>query len=297
LPLVTERVEAFLRHTAAPLTVFVVGKDLELSENRDAVSRLFDAGCELANHSHNHYPWLETLAGSDLESEVAEAEVAIEQLTGVTPVGFRAPGFSWSPILHEILARRGYQYDSSMFPTSIGPLASWYVRLTRRKTPKSDSAAPDQQFASLRDSFRTLRPHDLSTPAGPLVELPVTTMPLARTPIHVTYLTFLAQKSPRLASAYLAAAIRLCRMRGVAPVMLLHPLDFLGPEDEPELSFFPGMKLGLAAKQALLVKLVEKMRAGFELATTGRQASAWRANPQPHATDAKQQESAPAATV
>ena len=301
LPTVADRVEAFLRESfpdraIAPLTLFVVGKDLEFDENRAAVARLASAGCEIGNHSQNHYPWLATLTGDELECEVADAEQAIEQLTGTRPVGFRAPGFSWSPELLELLVRRGYQYDSSMFPTSIGPLASLYVRLTRRKPTKS-ATGPDQQFASLRDSFRTLRPHLMQTASGPLVEIPVTTMPLARVPIHVTYLTFLAQKSKRLASAYLSFALGLCRLRGVGPAMLLHPLDFLGQEDEPTLDFFPGMKLSFEQKQSLLAELITKMLKRFDISATGRQAIAELPQSVRSTADTEPKESAPAVTL
>ena len=37
-------------------------------------------------------------------------------------------------------------------------------------------------------------------------------------------------------------------MYEIGPSFLLHPLDFLGPEDAKELSFFPGMKLAVERK-------------------------------------------------
>jgi hypothetical protein len=49
--------------------------------------------------------------------------------------------------------------------------------------------------------------------------------------------------SPAVALSYFRGALKLCRASGVQPSLLLHPLDFLGAEDEAGLSFFPGMKL------------------------------------------------------
>ena len=47
--------------------------------------------------------------------------------------------------------------------------------------------------------------------------------------------------------------------------MLLHPLDFLGSEDEPEMSFFPGMTLPRAEKHELLNNLVQTLTAHFDV--------------------------------
>src|SRR4030042_1856668 len=43
------------------------------------------------------------------------------------------------------------------------------------------------------------------------------------------------------AALYLRFALRLCLITGVRPSLLLHPLDFLGPDEAPGLEFFPGM--------------------------------------------------------
>jgi len=252
-------------------TVFVVGKDLESEPNKEAVTSLAVDGHEIANHSYSHLPWLDTLGADELEREVADSELAIEALTGERPVGFRAPGFSGSADLHQLLARRGYQYDASAFPTVIGPLAAWYARM---KSFGKTSEGPEQRFATFRDGWGPLRPYELSTPAGRLAEVPVTTMPLLRVPIHVTYLMYLRQFSKLAASSYISLAIRLCKLRGIGPSMLLHPLDFLGGEEEPELAFFPGMKLNRPAKQELLDELLGKLSKHFEIATVVEHAAA-----------------------
>lgn len=271
LPEVCKRVRQFLQAASLRSTVFVVGKDLESEPNREAVASLADEGHEIANHSYTHLPWLDTLDADELESEIADAEVAIEALTGLRPVGFRAPGFSGSAKLHELLARRGYQYDASSFPTIIGPLASWYARM---KSFGKRADGKQQRFATLNDGWGPLAPHSIATPAGGLVEVPVTTMPLFRLPIHVTYLMYLAQFSSLAARVYMKSAIRLCQLRGIAPSMLLHPLDFLGGDEEPELAFFPGMKLDRSAKQRLLGDLISELTKHFELGTVAKHAKA-----------------------
>ena len=77
-------------------------------------------------------------------------------------------------------------------------------------------------------------------------------MPLLRTPIHMSYLVYLAERSSALAHRYLAVALRLCRWMGVAPSLLLHSHDFVGADDVPAMSFFPGFRLPREAKLRLV---------------------------------------------
>jgi hypothetical protein len=98
-----------------------------------------------------------------------------------------------------------------------------------------------------------------------LLEIPVTTMPLARVPIHLSYLIYLAARSKPLAIAYLRTAMALCKARNVEPSFLLHPLDFLGRDAESRVSFFPGMNLETRTKLEIFDSVVEEMRRHFEL--------------------------------
>ena len=105
------------------ITFFVVGQDAARPENRAALADSADAGHEIGNHSFKHKPWLHLYSEREIEDELMRAEEVIEQATGVRPDGFRGPGFSLSPAVLRVLARRGYHYDASTFPTFLGPLA------------------------------------------------------------------------------------------------------------------------------------------------------------------------------
>ena len=61
-------------------------------------------------------------------------------------------------------------------------------------------------------------------------------------------LVYLSIFSKPLARLYIRLALLACRWAGVAPSFLLHPLDFVGPTEAPELGFFPGMALSLEHK-------------------------------------------------
>ena len=78
-----------------------------------------------------------------------------------------------------------------------------------------------------------------------------------------------------MAVAYFKAALILCRLTGVRPSLLLHPLDFLGSAEIPELSFFPGMKLSRHAKLKLVGELIRCYSQWFTVVTLDQHAQAF----------------------
>jgi peptidoglycan/xylan/chitin deacetylase (PgdA/CDA1 family) len=233
------------------ITFFVVGQDAALEKNRAALRAIADAGHEIANHSFHHEPWLHLYTPAEIEAEIAKAEDAIEAATGARPKGFRGPGFSLSRNVLETLHKRGYEYDGSTFPTFIGPLARAYYFLNAKLTPE-EREKRKALYGTLADGLRPLTPYTWRLSRGELIELPVSTVPIARVPFHLSYIMFLARYSPAVARAYFKTALTMCRLRGVEPSVLLHPLDALGGDDVPELSFFPGMTLPGKLKLKLL---------------------------------------------
>jgi peptidoglycan/xylan/chitin deacetylase (PgdA/CDA1 family) len=252
-------------------TVFVVGADAARDDGAAAVSAIHAAGHEIANHSWGHEPWLHRYGVAELEAELARTEDAIMAAGAPRPVGFRGPGFSATPALLRLLARRGYAYDATTLPTWIGPLARAYHN--RGTTPDARSG---ELFGPVSDALAPIRPYTWDG-AGGLVELPVTTMPLARVPVHGSYLLQLHTISPRLARAYFAAALRLCRLRGVQPSLLLHPTDVLGAAEAPGMEFFPGMAVPPREKAALLDHVLGALKRHFDVVGTGEHVARLRA--------------------
>ena len=103
--------------------------------------------------------------------------------------------------------------------------------------------------------------------ARTIVEIPVTTMPLFKVPIHFSYVLYLSLYSPAVALQYFRAALRLCRLRGVQPSLLLHPLDLLGSDDTQDLSFFPGMKVTSEKKLEVVSRALQLMAEQFTVLT------------------------------
>jgi peptidoglycan/xylan/chitin deacetylase (PgdA/CDA1 family) len=260
-------------------TVFVVGLDAAQPANQSALQSLAAAGHEIGNHSMQHEPWLHRYTPEALEADIRQAQFYIETATGCRPVGFRGPGFSFSPELLRLLARSGFRYDASTFPTFLGPLARAYYFFTAGLS-RGERKKREALFGKLSEGFRPVRPYwwnlageqpVASKPTPPvaaeerLLEIPVTTMPWLKLPIHVSYLLYLASYSRRLARAYFAMAMTLCRASGVGPSLLLHPLDFLGCDDDVDLAFFPAMNLPAAQKIDFVTAVLESYGRRFEV--------------------------------
>lgn len=236
------------------ITFFIVGKDASLSRNRELMQEIVKRGHEVANHSFNHEPWLHTYAPNKLREEILLAEEAIQSACGQKPLGFRGPGFVFSPEIISILKERNYLYDSSILPSFIGPLARLYF-----STISKGSENRDKLFGSFHDGLKSNKVHEVDG----LTEIPVTTIPYLKTPFHLSYLMYLASYSPALMKGYLNLAIRSCLLDGVSPNFLIHPPDFLDAKLAPDLAFFPGMTIGHEKKRALFIETIEAFTKHF----------------------------------
>lgn len=273
LDTVVPRVLEFLREREdQKITFFIVGQDAALDKNRAALRSIADAGHEIGNHSFKHEPWLHLYTDAEIEREFDQVEEAILSATGARPVGFRGPGFSFSPYVLRTLARRGYLYDASTFPTFLGPLARAYYFMTARLDKKQQTERK-ALFGKLSDGLRPLKPYrwqlddDAANGANSLVEIPVTTMPVFKVPIHASYILYLSTFSEALARAYFRSALMMCRATHTPLSLLLHPLDFLGGDDDGDLSFFPAMNMRSEKKLELMSDLISMMQRDFQVLT------------------------------
>ncbi len=246
------------------------------ASERRPLRQIATAGHEIASHSFAHDPWLHLYSDEQLADELSRAEQAIEAATGVRPIGFRGPGFSLSAPTLALLAERGYLYDATVFPNVLNPLARAYFFSTTRLS-REERLKRRALFGSWKDARRPVQPFRWRLREGELLEIPVTTMPLFKVPIHLSYLIYLAKFSAPLARAYFSTALFLCRVTGTQPSMLLHPLDFLGAEDCPALRFFPGMDLPGERKLAFASDFLAMLCGRYQVVTVrehARRASA-----------------------
>ncbi len=271
LDVVVPRILAFLAARGLTITFFIVGQDAALEKNRSALASISAAGHEIGNHSFRHEPWLHLYTAAELEQELHQAEDAIEAATGVRPRGFRGPGFSLSEGTLETLQRRGYDYDATVFPNLLNPLARAYLFSTSKLTPE-EKEQRSALFGTWKDAFRPVKPFRWRLKGGRLLEIPVTTLPGLKVPMHLSYLIYLAKFSRIAARSYLRFALGACRITGTQPSILLHPLDFMGAEDCPTLAFFPGMDMTREEKLKIIAELFDILAASRELVTMGEHA-------------------------
>jgi len=266
LDVAVPRILAFLQARSLKISFFIVGQDAALERNRAPLRALAEAGHEIANHSFNHEPWLHLYSEEQLDAELARAEQHIEAATGVHPIGFRGPGFSLSNTTLRVLAKRGYLYDATVFPNLLNPLARAYFFATSNLS-KEEKEQRKALFGTWSDALKPLKPYRWQLDGRQLLEIPVTTMPLFKVPIHLSYILYLSKFSRPLARLYFRFALAMCGLTRTQPSILLHPLDFLGREDVKELAFFPGMDLPRDAKVALVGEALDLMAEKFELLT------------------------------
>ena len=245
-------------------TVFVVGQDAVLEKNHDAIRSIAEAGHEIANHSFHHEPWLHLYTTAQLEKEFDETENSIENITGQKPIGFRGPGFSLSNEVLRTLMRRSYVYDCSTCPSYLGPLArlNYFIKSILSEDAKEDRK---ELVGKARHGFQSNEPYQWTWRGRRLIEVPVTTMPFLKSPIHGSYILYLGKFSTTLAKMYFWTALKICKLVQVEPSLLLHPLDFMGQEDDDDLAFFPGMNQPAQKKINLLSDCLGMLLDNFEV--------------------------------
>ncbi len=110
------RLEELAETGGFPLTLFTIGADVARAEAARGLRAAADDGHEIANHSLDHRYDLVRLGRSEIKRQIEEGARVIEEATGYAPVGFRAPGYTISDEVFDVLGELGVAYDSSVFP-------------------------------------------------------------------------------------------------------------------------------------------------------------------------------------
>jgi hypothetical protein len=267
LSILPERMDAILGEHHC--TAFAVGYDARTDHGGQLLRDLAARGHEIASHSDDHDLRLHRRAPAQIDADLAAAAAAIAAATGTPPAGFRAPGYGSSRALRAALARAGYAYDASPFPSPLGAPARFFYG--RHQRPKANSLlAP---LDAIGDIARGLRPRRRQTAGGELLQVPVTVFPFLRLPIHASNLLILAGRSETFAGRYLDRAFALCERRGIGPSLVVHPTDLIGPDDAPAMAAFPGMAIDTDHKLGLVRGWLDGAAARFDLGTVAEHAA------------------------
>jgi polysaccharide deacetylase family protein (PEP-CTERM system associated) len=97
-------------------TFFVLG--MVARDHRDLVRALTDRGHEVASHGWDHRR-VTHISRAEFRRQTRDTRALLQDLTGESVLGYRAPNFSITPGLEwalNILVEEGHTYDSSLYP-------------------------------------------------------------------------------------------------------------------------------------------------------------------------------------
>jgi hypothetical protein len=178
----------FARHKIH-VTWFAVGQDLDPelgaanAANGQRLKALVHAGDELGNHSYSHPYELARLSPTEIDHEIASCDRILRPLLASGTVhGFRAPGYDISPVMLDVLARLGYRYDSSVFPSPgyYAAKAAVMSVLAALRRPSGAVMTNPRLLAAPADPYRPSMSSPWRRGQAPLVELPIATTPWLR---------------------------------------------------------------------------------------------------------------------
>jgi len=180
----------FLEPFGIKATLFMVGEDFLQAQNIPYIKAVVAEGHEIANHTHTHAQGFRLLSPAEKEAEVAGMEEICEQVTGKRPVGFRAPGWNISNDALPILKRRGYLYDSSVFPSLLNP----FLKFLHWRSMSGRSGGDRTTLGHLRYMLAPTQPYRTADNSlgrygnDSFIEFPVTVTPVLRLPFFATFL-------------------------------------------------------------------------------------------------------------
>jgi peptidoglycan/xylan/chitin deacetylase (PgdA/CDA1 family) len=245
-----------------PLTLFTIGRDLGRREAREGLREAAREGHEIANHSLDHRYDLVRLGRAEIARQIEEGARVIGEATGERPVGFRAPGYTITDEVFDVLQELGVAYDASVFPcpaylaakaAALGAIAA------RGRASRSILDAPTVLLAPTRP-YRVGRPYWRR--GSGLLELPIQVTRGLRLPFIGTSVTLLGPARARL----------LARMCVGEPLvnLELHGIDVLDAADGLEAlrPHQPDVRVPHPRKLDAVLAVVEVLRdAGYGFVT------------------------------
>jgi peptidoglycan-N-acetylglucosamine deacetylase len=248
------RLVNLFRRVGVRATFFVVGRDAQA--NPGPIAAVASAGHEIASHTFSHPFAFSRLATPAMRDELVASRNVLENSSGMTVTGFRAPNFDLDARGIVTLIEAGYRYDASAYPTP------WLL--------------PARLFMALKggDIGRTLQlrcwpftlerePQRWVCDGRSLIEFPLTVSRGLRLPVYHTARYYLSDAQFHRTLDELAG-------EGLPLSYPLHAVDALGlAEDQVDsrLTAHPGMTRRLEDKLRLLESTLEAIASRFEIAT------------------------------
>lgn len=185
-----ENFARFLEQYNAPATLFMVGQDFLREKSHPTIHEMVQRGYEIANHTHTHTQGFGHLRLDEMEYQLLEMERACIDVTGIKPIGFRSPGWNVTDRALPLLKKHGYQYESSVFPTTMMPLLKflhWSSMSDRQALDRTTMGQFNYMFAPIQPYQCAEKKLGRRGQNG-LKVFPVTVTPTLRIPFFATFL-------------------------------------------------------------------------------------------------------------
>jgi peptidoglycan-N-acetylglucosamine deacetylase len=122
LPRQTDTLLELFDHLGVKATFFILG--MAARAHPELARAIAESGHEIACHGDAHLP-VYSQTPEAFAADLEAARATIEELTGVRPLGYRAPAFSITEWAYDVLAEKGFAYDASQLLRGRGvPTAS-----------------------------------------------------------------------------------------------------------------------------------------------------------------------------
>lgn len=249
------RLDDFCRAHGLTSSLFAIGSDLERPQNSAILRRLSDRGHAVENHSYSHRYDLSRLSRETLRDDILRGQTIIQQATGRTPAGFRAPGYTINDDVFDILEDLSFQFDSSVFPCPLYYGAKVTIIGTMRLFGRQSASVIDTPRVVLASS-RPYRPGKpwFSKGHRKLVELPIQVTPRLRLPLIGTSIALAGPKVSRLLA-------RSCAQEPLVNIEM-HGIDFLDASDGLEhlVPYQSELRIPLQRRLDALSAVIDELR-------------------------------------
>ena len=245
-----------------PLTLFAIGSDLERPENRETLRGAHLRGHEIANHTLDHRYDLVRLGRDAIAAQIAGGVDAVRAAVGEAPVGFRAPGYTITDEVFDLLQEMGVRYDSSVFPCP----AYWALKATAIGF-YSARGRPTRSIVDTPNVLRApTRPYFVGRPywrrGTGMLELPIQVTPKLRLQFIGTTVTMAGPTGARrLAKMCVGEQLVNLELHGIDVLDERDGLEALAPH---QIDVLVARELKLAAIRAVVAALREE---GYDFVT------------------------------
>lgn len=253
-----ERCFEFASEHQIPLTFFVVGSDTDRPANAERLRRAVLLGHEVGNHSRDHLYDLVRRSTQEQRAQVFGGVELLERNVGVRPRGFRAPGYTVTDALLELVVEAGHEYDSSVFPCPpyYAAKATAFAALAVRGRRSQAILDAPAVLRAPRRPYRIGKPYYLA--GHGLLELPIQVTRGPRLPYIGTGLVMAGHWGAR-ALTELVIGEPLVNLE-------LHGIDWLDAADGLEAlrGYQPDVRIAAAKKRRILAAQIRRLKdAGY----------------------------------